>query len=72
MLFAVALNDPPANVWAFLAACAGQAGGAYVQAQCPGTIACGPVLTAFGQSFHGEKHHHLPPKKCPYKTPFSQ
>ena len=31
MLFAVALNDPPANVWAFLAACAGQAGGAYVQ-----------------------------------------
>ena len=24
ILFAVALNDPPANVWAFLATCAGQ------------------------------------------------
>jgi len=25
------------------------------------TIVCGSVLTAFGQSFHGEKHHHLRP-----------
>ena len=37
-------------------------------AQCPATIVCGPVLTAFGQSFHCEKHHHLRPKRRPYKN----
>ena len=46
----------------FLATCAGQANGAYVQRNYLVYVVCGPVLTAFGQSFHGEKHHHLRPK----------
>ena len=35
---------------------------------CPATIVCGPVLTAFGQSFRCEKHHHLRPKRRPCKN----
>ena len=71
ILFAVALNDPPANVWAFLITCAGQDRRRVCSSQCSGTIVCGPVLTSFGQSFHGEKHHHLRPERCPYQSSFS-
>ena len=71
ILFAVALNDPQAGVWAFLVTCAGQDRRRVRSAQCPGTIVCGPVLTSFGQSFHGEKHHHLRPKRRPHKMYFS-
>ena len=56
----------------FLVTCAGQDRRRVCSYQCLVYTVCGPVLTSFGQSFHGEKHHHLRPKWCPYKTAFSR
>ena len=71
ILFAVALNDPPAKYRHFQLH-APASSRRDCSAQYPGTVVCGPVLTAFGQSFHCEKHHHLRPKQRQFKMIFSQ
>ena len=71
ILFAVALNDPQVKFMGFLVTCAGQDRRRVCSYQCLVYAVCGPVLTAFGQSFHGEKHHHLRPKRRPHRMYFS-
>ncbi|MBQ5420396.1 MAG: hypothetical protein IIU24_09845, partial [Selenomonas sp.] len=72
ILFAVALNDPQAKLWSFLAALRRAGQRRDYSSKYPGTVVCGPVLTAFGRSFHCEKHHHLRPKRRPFKRILSQ
>ena len=72
ILFAVALNDPQVKFMGFLVTCAGQDRRRVCSAQYLVYAVCGPVLTAFGQSFHDEKHYHLRPKQCSYKTALSR
>ena len=61
---------PTSKCMGFLVACAGQDRRRVCSSECSGTIVCGPVLTAFGQSFHGEKHHHLHPELRLHKMNF--
>ena len=65
ILFAVALNDPQANM-NFFSNLRRASRRRVCSAKILGTATCGPVLTPFGQSFYGEKHYHLRPKRCPY------